>query len=801
MKLFSKLLPLFLCGTLMFGVCGCAQESEKYQPYDYEAKHASADGLLRFYSSDNGLDAFLNDYFVRHMRYNDRRIHSFPVGAGQPVWKEWESMIGSFWDASANNLTEQYATNRWVKDWLSLKYMSVQDRQGYISTSTGITSSDWGQGWAFPSYRHNDKNSFGEEFSSELSVRKWSGESGTNISYFSQTASGSESADGKEGYLQAEVSAKNEISVISPLIRDGKGTNAFYAPFLHFAWKVDLSEETASNVDDLYVYFQKEGESGWKEENCVRYSQYATIVRKFPEANGEWLGTFLNMYLTDTWGRNSQIPNNIIRLKFVLRAKEGETLSGKMQYNFIRADFDDRMSDNCGQYISAAKHYLSYTRDAELLKIVLPNARRAMQFYFTCLDGAEKEVIDNSYLVGHYNCGTAGTGIGIGDGFWDAISFPNVNLYSNLSYHQALKGMLYLERLAEDMGIDSPQVSIFGKDMKTEVVYAETADTLMQKLERCENRMRELFWDDTKGRFIAGYYDSEDGRSVTDRPMDYGFLMFNLQAITDGIATPDQAERIMSWISGKRIIEGDTAVGEDIYKFEFAPRFSTKHNPSDSIWAVGQSRKWECGVRDGGAVMQTSYYDLVARSLVCGGDDAFARLKGIENFYTKVRLAGGEGTDFYRKYFGDLGIGMQGNYDADGDGVADGDNEGPIGIDCEFLEAALMFVSIPDAFFGIQPLYDGTLQVQPQMPSSLDFWRMENLNYGGQSYDLSIGKHFVQLSNVQSKNTLSMQVCLRKPGFKFEVYYNGNKIKYVEKDGRIVVNVPFENGKVEIRGV
>ena len=111
MKLFSKILPVALCGALLLAAVGCGG-GEKYQPYDYEVKHASGDNVLRFYSSDNGLDAFLNDYFERHMRYNERRIHAFPVGAGQPVWKEWESMIGSFWDASPANLTEHYATNR-----------------------------------------------------------------------------------------------------------------------------------------------------------------------------------------------------------------------------------------------------------------------------------------------------------------------------------------------------------------------------------------------------------------------------------------------------------------------------------------------------------------------------------------------------------------------------------------------------------------------------------------------------------------------------------------------------------------
>ena len=67
--------------------------------------------------------------------------------------------------------------------------------------------------------------------------------------------------------------------------------------------------------------------------------------------------------------------------------------------------------------------------------------------------------------------------------FWDAISFPNVNLYANLSFHQALVGMLYLEEMAEACGVKVPAVTVLGKDMKTVVRYEETAESLRHRLE------------------------------------------------------------------------------------------------------------------------------------------------------------------------------------------------------------------------------------------------------------------------------------------------------------------------------
>lgn len=88
MKLWKKVLPVALAAVLL--TAGCGGGGESYEPYDYEVKHTSTDNVLRFFSSDDRLDAFLNEYFERHMRYNDRRIHAFPVGGAQPVWKEWD---------------------------------------------------------------------------------------------------------------------------------------------------------------------------------------------------------------------------------------------------------------------------------------------------------------------------------------------------------------------------------------------------------------------------------------------------------------------------------------------------------------------------------------------------------------------------------------------------------------------------------------------------------------------------------------------------------------------------------------
>ena len=143
MKKWNKVLSAFLCCTLAVAAMAGCQPKDNYTYYEYDAQHQSSDKMLRFYSSDAGLDAFLNDYRERHMRDTEDRIHTHPVGAGSTAWKEWESMIGSWWDASSANgtMSSFYATKEWVTDWL---LSPRQDRQGYIWADEGNDISSWG---------------------------------------------------------------------------------------------------------------------------------------------------------------------------------------------------------------------------------------------------------------------------------------------------------------------------------------------------------------------------------------------------------------------------------------------------------------------------------------------------------------------------------------------------------------------------------------------------------------------------------------------------------------------------------
>lgn len=750
--------------------------SDGYQRYEYDAVHESENNILTFKSSDDGLDHFLNDFFERHSRYSENRIHTHPVGAGGTAWKEWETLIGSWWDASSSfnsTIPAGYATKDLVQSWL---LSPQQDNQGYVWSDEGNTPGAWGMGWAFPYYTQTPSVTCGFEF--DDGIAGWSSPSGATLGLTDTIYTGDGSKE-----LTAAAENVSEISVESP----GINATTFYAPFMALGMSFNNTGD-AANLDDIYVSFQTKNDGAYSDDKTVKFSDFCTTGLPVT-GNVPADGYYLPMYINEKWGQSES--NVVTKIKISVKAKEGTKIGGKLRFDFIRCDYDDRQANNVGIYVTAAAELLAYAQDASLTKHILPKVRAAMQHYLTCLDGADG-LMSTEYYVGHDGQGTVIAGTGIGDGYWDVTSYPDVNLYTNIQYYRAIEGMIYLEKLADSLGVKAERPTIKGKDMKTTATYAETAESLEALRKKVKSQFESYFWNEKKGRFLAGYYG---GVKSEDNIQDNGYLHFNLEAVAAGLGTDEQQASIMSWINGDRTIAGDNAQGEDIYAFEFAPRNTTKQNYGDYSF-VYNGCNWGTGVHNGGAVMQTSYYDLIARTKIFGADNAYARLKDIQKWYDKVASYRGVGWDFYRAYYDTTNIGMQG-----------GPTGGAVGLDYEFLEAALMYAAVPTAFFGIRPSYEKSLVIAPSMPSGLDYWKMENLTFGGRYYDVSIGKYFVQVSGVRDKTGkaapwagYTLEVRLNKPSFPFDVYVNGFKTNYEEIGERISVSVPFNNSKVEIIG-
>ncbi len=765
-----KKIYIFLLAVIMFFISGCAfnnngedgQKNDGYYEFDYRSGHLSEDRFLKFYSSDQELDDFLNDFCKRHMRDTEDRIHTHPVGAGQSAWKEWESMIGNFWDACEKNGTMSpfYATNKWVTDWLK---NAKQDKQGYIWSDEGDSSDSWGLGWEFPNYKKNA--GMGYEFDISGNLQNWTVEGG--------------SVSVSDSLLKVSSAAASEISLVSPPDFEVRALNA---PFL----KIGLELVNISGIiDDIYIYFKTEDETFFSEDKKLSFSEHCLTGFDIGRQDISGVkGYFFPMYINSKYGVSR--TNKITGIKIVLKADTEAHFSGSAAFDYIYTDYDDRHSNNPCNFIIAAKNILEYAQDPALLAQILPKARQAMNFLYYQLGGSGG-LISTEYFVGHDNDGSHSAGRGIGNGYWDVLAFPKVNLYSNISYYNALAAMTYLENMAEYFKVRPYGITTVNSLFNGKNTYSLDSDSLTELTDKCKKEIQTKFWNEPAGRFHAGIYD---GGTLAQ---DHGYLMFNQQVIASGIATEAQAKLILSWINGGRTVGTDQSKGNDIYRYEFAPRFNTAEIGSDFYFAYTAS--FDNNVQNGGTALHLAYYDIVSQASL-DINKGFKRLMKVKEWYKKVKAAGGSGQNFYHQYYDNFtDIGIQG-----------GNSGGTIGVDVEFLEAALMFVSVKDAFLGISADYDTTLNIAPSFPDDLKFLRLENLVFGGYYYDAAVGKFFTQISGVgeYKKNSgneyAKLRIVMEKPAWKFNVYLNGEETQnYSLNSGKITLNLPFADCKVEIK--
>ncbi|MGB9607539.1 MAG: glycosyl hydrolase family 65 protein, partial [bacterium] len=227
---------------------------------------------------------------------------------------------------------------------------------------------------------------------------------------------------------------------------------------------------------------------------------------------------------------------------------------------------------------------------------------------------------------------------------------------------------------------------------------------------------------------------------------DYGYTFLNLNAIWYGIASDQHKKEIMEWLEGKRIIEGDTSVGKDIYRWRFGPRASTKRNIDWYIfpWWNPEAIPFGYQVQDGGGVLGFTFYDLWARLKILGPDNAWQRLSEILEWEKEVWKEGG-----YREYYkdGKRGTTLQG-----------GGTAGGIGIDYEFYESSLLPSIVVYGFLGINPRGD-CLEIIPSLPKACPEMGINNLLYRGVKMDVKASDEKITI-HLQEKPIEALKILL-----------------------------------------
>ena len=354
---------------------------------------------------------------------------------------------------------------------------------------------------------------------------------------------------------------------------------------------------------------------------------------------------------------------------------------------------DTRHNINNSNFIRGCHDYFLWTSDLTFLRGQIGRIRTAMRFMMREFDTRARKCVYTTWPGHEGRSGVrrvAGktvivTGEGIGSNYWDLLPFGGEDALATIYYDNAV---IDLAELEEQIAAH-PEWNIAG-----DADAFDPAD-LRRHAREVKEYGTKRFWNGKTGRF--GTVDL-DGKMH-----DYGFTFLNNEAVYYDFATPEQARSIHAWLSGQRVVDGDTSTGQNIYHWRFAPRSTTRRNLDYYFWGWSnpESVPWGYQVQDGGAVLGFSYHDLMARLKTAGPDDAWQRLHSILVWFDEVQLAGG-----YREYYKDPSRGtMQG-----------GNVPGGLGLDKEFFESILVPQVMLYGFLGLQPTADG-FSIRPRLPS------------------------------------------------------------------------------------
>lgn len=214
-----------------------------------------------------------------------------------------------------------------------------------------------------------------------------------------------------------------------------------------------------------------------------------------------------------------------------------------------------------------------------------------------------------------------GTSSGNGSNRWFNFRFGYLDAYENISFGRAVTDLAKLYTLLGE---------------------TEKADEYTRIAEKNRAAFNEKFWDEKKGRYI-GCID------INGAVHDYGFVFLNLEAIEAGFADAEKAEKIFAWLDGNRTVEGDTAIGTDIYFGAFIR--NTTLAAKDSWWdylggtlPLSENGGWGRYYQNGGYSLSTAYYDVMARYKSGRTKEAAERLKQLLDAYADGTLQSSDGT-------------------------------------------------------------------------------------------------------------------------------------------------------------
>lgn len=665
-------------------------------------------------------------------------LHYPGSGPKATLWDEWLSSPG-LWPA----VESEGLADKMRRDWSRVLSERVIDAEGYVATHQHASIAHQ-LGWPFP-FWNQGRGGVGWHFSFKNTVgHPWRQKDLSSTDGWKLDGA-KDKGLGEDGWT-LELTRPNATVAPPPWKVD-----TFQSPFIQIRW-------SATGLDDAQPFVE------WATSDKPRFTPDRRMY--FEPVEGSAITyTMIPLYKHPKWtGEISKL-----RLNFGNK-KAGASVT--IQAFFTQ--YDTRHNINAQNFVIGCANYFHWTGDINFLRRNVNRMRIGLRYVMTEHHALEKKAVFTTW-VGHD--GRSGLrlnpdgskeilfGHGIGNNYWDLLPFGWLDSYATIHYYGALLAMAQVEREI----IEHPEWNI------PRGVYAFDPEMLMKHAAEVKEYGNKVFWSSETGRFVAGP-DADGNRH------DYGFTFLNFEAIYYDFATPEHAKKIMEWLSGERIVEGDTAQGSDIYHWRFAPRATTKRNLEYYFWgwSAPESIPWGGQVQDGGAVLGFSYHDLMARLRVRGPDDAWARLREIIKWFDEVQSAGG-----YRKY-----------YDGTREGTLQGGGTaGGLGLDCEFFESVMVPQVMIDGFLGFKPAADGFL-LNPRLPKDWAELSIDRIRWHDLVLTIKATPSTVEVNRTGGAEP-DLPTIISLPGNWKAVYLNGKPLlrrgkQSYEVDWRISEGVRFE---------
>ncbi|MHB9037413.1 MAG: glycosyl hydrolase family 65 protein [Armatimonadota bacterium] len=709
----SRFLQIWFVVTAVFLMAGTCLGEGSVQPVMGDMSQGIPTDFPRFYFLGHEKQAQLLDHYYWY-HFSNR------LGNSRLVFNKEYLTTADMWAAGAVDKARKQSIQDVHRQDLSDTWI---DKEGYVNTHQGLSYAHE-HGWPFPLWVQSSQylewtpgNTAGWHFQEDASASGFDNMATWNClktwkdqSYHGQRAVDKWETSNARSLGIVDNKWQLESTGASPAIITPKGAEieAFQAPFVQLRW----TRTAASPNHSLpYVEWLREGDTQFGEDRRV----YFDTPGEEREPQTGVRHSLIEMYRHPKW------IGKIKRIRISLAPGESDV---KFAIDSFFTVYDTRQTINNPIFILSSWNYFRWTGDIEFLRNNIDRMRTALRYMQTELGGLKYNHIRNQWS-GHDGLSgfvtnpdgtkTVNGGHGIGSNYFDILPFGWDDMYATNQYYAATLAMAEVEE-----GIlANPGWGVLRGVLALDPVM------LRKHASEVKKTANKLFWDNEKGRFFACI--DKNGQSH-----DYGFTFLNLDSIWYGVANDKHAEGIMDWISGKRIVAGDTSTGADIYHWQFGPRCTTKRNGDWCYqgWYIADTIPWGGQVQDGGAVLGFEFYDLWARLNVYGPDDAWQRLCEILKWEEDVWAAGG-----YREYYkdGKRGTTLQG-----------GGTAGGIGVDFEFYESVLIPSIVTYGFLGLNPGAN-ELRIDPKLPKACSEIGISNILYHNTKLDIKAKDNLIAI--------------------------------------------------------